>query len=40
MTQPMTTPDDFSVQDFRAILATLPAHLPISDAFERDLPQR
>lgn len=40
MTRPMATPDDFSVQDFRAILATLPAHLPISDAFERDLPQR
>lgn len=32
--------DDLSVQEFRAVLATLPAHLPLSDAFERDFPQR
>lgn len=29
-----------SVQELRAVLATLPAHLPLSDAFENGFPQR
>lgn len=32
--------EDLSVQEFREVLATLPAHLPLSDAFEKDFPQR
>ena len=37
---PTSTKEDFHVDDFVEILRSLEPHLPISDAYERDCPQK
>lgn len=39
-TRPASRTDELSVQQFRSVLTALPAHLPISDDFEQDFPQK